>query len=59
MFPGLDLYYTDGAHHLRTAGKDLDDIDRDLSDEWDIPHTFRTRYCTGTYDTYQYVVRKN
>ena len=32
MFPGLDLYYPDPAQHLTTAGEDLDDLDRDLSD---------------------------
>ena len=34
MFPGLDLYDTDPAQHLRTAGKDLDDLSglSDLSD---------------------------
>ena len=31
MIPGLDLYYTDLAQHLRTAGWDLDDLS-DLSD---------------------------
>ena len=31
MIPGLDLYYTDLAQHLRTAGWDLHDLD-DLSD---------------------------
>ena len=30
VFPGLDLYYTDPARHLRTAVEDLDDVDRDL-----------------------------
>ena len=29
-FPGLDLYCTDPARHLLTAGQDLDDLDRDL-----------------------------
>ena len=32
MFSGLDLYCTDPAQHLTTAGQDLDDLDRDLSD---------------------------
>ena len=32
MSPGLDLYYTDLAQHLKTAGVDLDDLDRGLSD---------------------------
>ena len=32
MFPGMDLYYTDPAQHLRTAGYYLHDLDRDLSD---------------------------
>ena len=35
MFSGLDLYCTDPAQHLTTAGYDLDDLydlDRDLSD---------------------------
>ena len=31
MFSGLDLYCTDPAQHLRTAGYDLDDLNRDLS----------------------------
>ena len=31
MFPGLDLYYTDPAQHLITAGWDRDDLDHDLS----------------------------
>ena len=35
-FPGLDPYCTDPAHHLKTAGQDLDDIDRDLSDLSDL-----------------------
>ena len=30
-FPGLDLYYTDLALHLITAGWDVDDLDRDVS----------------------------
>ena len=36
MFPGLDLYYTDPAQHLITAGEDPDDLDRDLSDLSDL-----------------------
>ena len=32
MFPRLDLYCTDPAQPLTTAGEDLDDLDRDLSD---------------------------
>ena len=32
MFPRLDVYYKDPAQYLRTAGCDLDDPDRDLSD---------------------------
>ena len=32
MFPGLDLYCTDLPQHLKTAGEDLDDLDRDLFD---------------------------
>ena len=32
MFPGLGLYYADPAHPLTTAGEELDDLDRDLSD---------------------------
>ena len=32
MFPGLELYYIDPAQHLVTAGEDLYDLDRDLSD---------------------------
>lgn len=30
-FPGLDLHNTDPVHHI-TAGLNLDDLDRDLSD---------------------------
>ena len=30
MFPGLDLYCSDPAQHLITAGEDLDDVDYDL-----------------------------
>ena len=33
MLPGLDLYYTDPALNLITAGEDLDDLGRDLSDD--------------------------
>ena len=32
MFPGLDLYCIDPAPYIITAGWDLDDLDRDLSD---------------------------
>ena len=38
MFPAFGPYYTDPAHHLMTAGNDLDDLDdmyeldRDMSD---------------------------
>ena len=32
MFPGLDMYYVDPGQHLTTAGEELDDLDRDLSD---------------------------
>ena len=32
MFPGLDLNYTDPAQYLLTAGENLYDVDRDLSD---------------------------
>ena len=32
MFPGLDLYYTDSDQHIKMAGWDLDDLDRDVSD---------------------------
>ena len=32
MFPGLDLYNTDPAQALATTGKELDDLDHDLSD---------------------------
>ena len=31
VFPSLGWYHTDPAQHLRTAGQDLDDVDRDLS----------------------------
>ena len=33
LFRGLDLYYeyADPAQHLITAARDLDDLDRDLS----------------------------
>ena len=30
--PGLDLYCTDPAQHLISAGQGIDDLDRDLSD---------------------------
>ena len=36
MFPGLDLYYTVPAQRLITAGQDLDDLDRDISDLSDL-----------------------
>ena len=36
MFPGLDLHYTDPAQHLRTAGDELDDLDHDLSDLFEV-----------------------
>ena len=29
--PSLDLYYTDPAQHVITAGLEVDDLDRDLS----------------------------
>ena len=32
MVPGLDLYYADAAQPLATAGEELDDLDRYLSD---------------------------
>ena len=33
MFPGLDhLYYADPAQPLTTAGEELHDLDRDLSE---------------------------
>ena len=32
MFPRLDLYCADPAQHIVTAGYELDDLDRDLSD---------------------------
>ena len=32
MFPALDMYYADPAQPLTTAGEELDDLDRDLSD---------------------------
>ena len=35
MFRGLDVYYTDPAH-LISAGYDLDDLCRDLSDLSDL-----------------------
>ena len=35
-FLGLDLYYTDPAQYLITADRDLDDLDRDLSDISDL-----------------------
>ena len=31
-FPGLDLYYAGPAQAVTSAGYDLDDLDRDLSD---------------------------
>ena len=36
MFPGVDLYYTDPAQHLATAGWDLDYLDRNLSHLFDV-----------------------
>ena len=36
MFLGLDLYCTDLPQHLTTAGEDLDDLDRGLSDLSDV-----------------------
>ena len=38
MFPGLDLYYTDPAQSLTTAGEELDDLDHDLSVLDDLDH---------------------
>ena len=40
LFHGLDLYCTDPAQQLMTAGKDLpaDDLDLDLSDLSDVCH---------------------
>ena len=32
MVAGLDLYHTDPALHLITAGEELDGVDHDLSD---------------------------
>ena len=32
MLPGLDLYHTDPAQPLTTAGEAPDDLDNDLSD---------------------------
>ena len=32
LFPGLDLYHTDPAQPLTTAGEELDYLDHDLSD---------------------------
>ena len=32
MFPGLDLYDADPGQPFTTAGKELDDLDHDLSD---------------------------
>ena len=42
MFPGLDLYCTDPAQHLITAGEDLDDLS-DLS----VRRVLFLPYCTG------------
>ena len=36
IFPGLDLYNTDPAQHIITAGQDPDDLDRYLSDLSDV-----------------------
>ena len=36
MFPGLDLYCTDPAQPLTTAGGEQDDLDHDLSDLYDL-----------------------
>ena len=35
-FPGLDMYCTDPAQPLTTAGGELDDLDHDLSDLSDV-----------------------
>ena len=35
-FPGSDLYITDPAQHIITAGSDLNDLDRDQSDLSDV-----------------------
>ena len=32
VFPGLDLYHADPAQPVITTGKELDDLDHDLSD---------------------------
>ena len=47
MFPGLDLYYTDPAQQLVTAGSDLDDLsdlDRHESDFCNL------NLCKGPHD---------
>ena len=40
MFPGLDLYCTDPAQPLTTAGEELDDLDHHLSDLSDLSGFF-------------------
>ena len=40
VFTGLDLYSTDPAHHLITAGYDLNDLDPDL-------YVRRVDHCCG------------
>ena len=39
VFPGLDMYFTDPAQYIITAGEDLDDLEdlSDLSVDRDLP----------------------
>ena len=36
MFPGLDLHFPDPAQPPTTAGEEVDHLDHDLSQVWDI-----------------------
>ena len=36
MFPGVDLYYAHPAQPLTTAGEELDDLQDDLSDLFEV-----------------------
>ena len=36
MFPGLDLYHAHPAQHIIPAGEEPDDLDRDLSDLYEM-----------------------
>ena len=34
MLPGLDMYYTDPAHHIRAAGGQVGDLRHGQSEAW-------------------------